>query len=65
MTDSEKRFINELGNEINVQISEQVIKCVPGIMICIIGPTSEITNHITRMEAQIIYEQLRKVIFNE
>ncbi len=53
-----KSFINEVGNKISVEVTEQVINGVDGILIAIEGPTSQTEIHITRMEAKILLEQL-------
>jgi len=55
---SQKNFINELGNAITVEVSAKEIDGVPGVLIYIEGPTSLTENHITRKEAEVIYEAL-------
>ncbi len=60
-----KEFTNELGNEITVSIHAKVIDDVDGVMISIIGPTSETTNHITRLEADKLYKTLGKFLRDE
>jgi hypothetical protein len=58
----EKKFINELGNQITVQVEESSISGVNGVTISIIGPTSEVENHITLVEARVVHEQLGLLI---
>lgn len=55
-------FTNELGNEIEVSVTEKEIDGVDGVLIFIAGPTSDTENHVTRMEAEIIYRELGKVL---
>lgn len=56
------QFVNELGNTITLTVTEEPIDGVAGVMIFIGGPTSDMTNHITRMEAEVMYERLGKVL---
>ena len=53
-----KSFTNEIGNKISIEVTEQVINGVDGILIAIEGPTSQTEVHVTRMEAKILVEQL-------
>ena len=55
-------FINELGNRINVEVKTQDIDSYPGVLITIEGPTSISENHITRKEAEVLYERLGKAL---
>lgn len=61
----EKEFINELGNKIKVVVTEKEIDGVGGVLIYISGPNSEIENHVTRVEAQVIFQELAKVLKKE
>lgn len=53
-----KKFTNELGNEITITISEETIDRVEGVLIQIEGPTSTSENHITRLEAEMLKNEL-------
>jgi hypothetical protein len=55
-------FINELGNEILVDVTDLPIDGVDGVNIHIEGPTSETDNHTTRMEAKVIFRQMAEVL---
>jgi hypothetical protein len=66
-------FVNELGNKITLQVTSKPIDGVqastkkpivgtPGILIVLEGPTSVSENHITRKEAEKLYEQLGRVL---
>jgi hypothetical protein len=57
-----EEFVNELGNAIAVSVVEKDIDGVGGVLISISGPTSTTENHVTRMEAEIIYRELGKVL---
>jgi len=59
---SQKNFTNELGNAITVEVSAKEIEGVPGVLIYIEGPTSLTENHITRKEAEVIYEALGNLL---
>ncbi len=59
-----RKFINELGNEITVNVSEKPINDVGGVLIYMEGPTSVTENHITRAEAEILLEELKEVLDN-
>lgn len=58
----EKQFKNELGNLIEVKVSPKEIDGVPGVIISISGPKSSTENHVTRLEAEILCEQLKKLL---
>lgn len=58
----EKKFVNELGNEIVVRVTKKDIHNVPGVSIFIEGPTSDTENHITLLEAEVIYKCLGLLI---
>lgn len=58
------QFTNELGNEITISVEEQEVAGVPGILMKLTGPTSESTNHITKKEAEILYQELSKALFH-
>lgn len=66
-------FTNELGNTITLSVVEKPIdgvqfstkrhmKHLPGVLISMEGPTSLSENHITRMEAEVLFEQLRRAL---
>lgn len=55
-----KNFINELGNEIQVQVTKKEIDGVPGVLLFIAGPTSDTEVHITKQEAEVLYQELGK-----
>ncbi|OGG60013.1 hypothetical protein A3C89_03865 [Candidatus Kaiserbacteria bacterium RIFCSPHIGHO2_02_FULL_50_50] len=59
---SQKNFTNELGNAITVEVSAKEIEGVPGVLLYIEGPTSLTENHITRKEAEVIYEALGNLL---
>lgn len=67
------KFTNELGNPISVQVSDKPIdgvraadgkamKHMPGVLIVLEGPTSTSENHITRLEAEKLFEELKRVL---
>lgn len=64
IVEGRRTFKNELDNKIITTVSEKEIDGEPGVMIKIVGPKSETENHITRVEAKNIYEQLKQ-IFDE
>lgn len=53
-----KKFINELGNEVTVSITEKSIKGVEGVLIFISGPTSDTEVLVTKKEAKVILQEL-------
>lgn len=55
----EKDFKNELGNAIRVRVSSREIDGVEGVVISISGPASHTESHVTRLEAEVICEQLK------
>lgn len=57
-----KKFINELGNEITVSVSEKEIDGVEGVLIFIGGPISSTEVHVTKEEAKVILEELSHVL---
>jgi hypothetical protein len=57
-----KEFINELNNSIKIKTAKTEVAGVPGVSISIIGPTSETEVLITRAEAGVLEEQLRKIL---
>ena len=57
-----KTFTNELGNQVTVDVAEKVINGVDGILIRMEGPTSRTENEITRMEAKVLFDQLKEVL---
>lgn len=54
----EQDFENELDNEISISIESKDINDIDGVIISIIGPKSETTNHITKLEAKKLYQLL-------
>lgn len=60
--DNSRVFVNELGNGIQLRVLEKDIEDIPGILIAIAGPTSDTELHITRGEAEILREQLCRVL---
>ena len=58
----EKKFTNERGNEIVVRVTEKETHGVPGVVIFIAGPISDTENHVTLLEAEVIHEELGRVI---
>lgn len=65
MKESHEVLTNELGNRIDIRVTEQEIDGVPGIVIDMAGPTSAIENHMTRHEAEILHKHLSAVLNNE
>jgi hypothetical protein len=57
-----RRFQNEIGNSIELEVVEKEISEVPGILISLSGPTSDTDLHITREEAKVLIEELERVI---
>lgn len=53
-----KNFTNERGNEISIEVSEEILDGVEGVMIKIVSPTSISENHITRLEAEMLTAEL-------
>lgn len=51
-------FTNELGNKIELAVYSLPTDGIEGVMIFLRGPTSDTENHITKMEAEKMYEQL-------
>jgi hypothetical protein len=58
MHENTRNFVNELGNPITVTVSEKEIDGIPGVLMSIAGPSSNTENHVTRLEANVIREQL-------
>lgn len=65
MKESHEVLTNELGNTIDVRVSEKEIDGVPGILIHMAGPTSAMEDHITCHEAEILHKHLSAVLNNE
>lgn len=61
----QKVFVNELGNEITLSISEKDIDGVEGVLIEITGPTSDTEIHITKSEARTFFEELKSFLAQE
>jgi hypothetical protein len=57
-----RQFINELGNSINVLVSDEERHGVKGIRIYIAGPDSDTENFVTRQEAVELLEGLSKIM---
>jgi hypothetical protein len=57
-----RQFINELGNSVNVLVSDEERHGVKGIRIYIAGPDSDTENFITRQEAVELLEGLSKIM---
>lgn len=58
----QKHFKNELGNNIDIQVSSKPIDGVEGVLVTISGPNSTVENHITRLEAEALYGQLKLLL---
>ncbi len=59
------QFINELGSEIDVEVSKKDINDIEGVLISISGPTSDTEVHVTRQEALVIYDRLGLVVHED
>ena len=57
-----RRFTNELGNQIVLQVSDEIRQNVKGIRIYIEGPDSDTENFVTRQEAVELLEGLSKIM---
>jgi len=57
-----RRFVNELGNSIVVQVSDEMRHGVKGVRIYIEGPDSDTENFVTRQEAVELLEGLSKIM---
>lgn len=57
-----EEFKNELGNHITLAVYDLPTDGVDGVMIFIRGPKSDTENHITKMEAERLYQQLHHVL---
>ena len=53
-----KQMVNEIGNSVTVHVSEKDISGVRGVLLSIIGPSSETDIHVTRLEAEAMRDQL-------
>ncbi|MDB5224974.1 MAG: hypothetical protein JWO43_596 [Candidatus Adlerbacteria bacterium] len=60
----ERKFTNELGHDITVEMEAKKIEGVEGILLTVTGPESEVEVHITRAEADVISEELVKFLEN-
>jgi hypothetical protein len=65
MNDGARNFKNERGNQIGIMVIDQVINGVDGVLISIEGPNSKTEAHITRVEAQILLEELQAHLSNK
>lgn len=57
-----RRFQNELGNDIVVQVKDDAMQKVPAVSIYIEGPNSDSEMIITKAEALEVLEGLYKVL---
>ena len=57
-----REFTNELGNAIQVRVSQEEVSGVPGICIYMAGPTSMTELMITRQEAEVVLEELQQAL---
>jgi hypothetical protein len=57
-----RQFINELGNTIQVLVSDEMRHGIKGIRIYIAGPDSETENFVTPKEAVELLEGLSKIL---
>lgn len=62
MSSHGKDFINELGNQIHIEITKKEINGAEGVLVSIIGPTSEVENHITVSEAKVLVDLLNETL---
>lgn len=62
MNSNAKHFKNELGNSIEIEVSEKDISGVAGVLISITGPASTTDIHITKAEAEALQEELGKAL---
>ncbi len=60
-----RKFRNEIGNEIEIRVSEKDIDRVRGVLLWIAGPNSDTEMHITRLEAEVLHEELGKALKGE
>jgi hypothetical protein len=57
-----RRFTNELGHPVVVQVSDEERHGMKGIRIYIEGPDSDVENFVTRQEAIELMEGLSKIM---
>ena len=57
-----RQFINEQGNSVFVQVSDEERFGVKGILIYIAGPETDTENFVTRQEAVELLEGLSKLM---
>jgi hypothetical protein len=57
-----RRFKNELGNDITLQVKDDSLKKVPSVSIYIEGPDSDMEMIVTKAEALEVLEGLYKVL---
>ena len=57
-----RKFTNEHGNEIQIQVSRKEVDGTPGVHIFLAGPASDTEVHITRREAEILHEELGRAL---
>lgn len=57
-----RTIINELGNTIDIEVSPRIVSGVAGVLIRLVGPTSESENFITHLEAQELSAELKRVL---
>lgn len=65
MKESHEVFVNELGNTIDIRVSEKEMDGIPGVVISMAGPSSVSENHVTRHEAEMLHKHLSVVLNNE
>ena len=64
MSEYKEIFINELGNKITISVSEKEIESIKGILLHIVGPASEIENHMTLEEVKVLRKLLTSLLNN-
>lgn len=56
------RFTNEKGNDVYVRANEEPIAGIPGILLYISGPDSDMEMHVTRQEGLELMNLLSKLL---
>lgn len=59
---SSTTFTNELGNTITVEVDAATVSGVQGVRISIVGPGSQTESFITMQEAQVLHQELGRVL---
>jgi hypothetical protein len=57
-----RKFTNELGNHISINVSTVDTGGVEGVRMHIEGPASEIESIVTLKEARVLHEELGRVL---